>query len=464
LLWKIINQNNKSEVVDEAIYSISDIFEKKLMNLDVAIKYLKLCFDKIEKEDNIQCMKLFKNFMEIYGDEIRNEIIEINNQKDILQILLKNFENYIKLKKEQKNSLLYKIADNIEIRLRVIFFIYAQLNNNVFDKGFEPVLLSLWKSAILCPYSSDIEKNCFCSYLFHRSDVIENNKEIRNYLFYKIMLDEIKNPPHNIIYNEICLFNKLIYTINRDKFVWLGSIQRVGDPNDIDGFDFLWKILKVNDIEKVRRSICSMLVYMCINPTSIKNAKRCEEVWNNYYQRIFNMIKKHRDNDVVTINNIVFLLQTFVDYLNRDSTFIIEQLPRFNKNNCISIPFYNGNQNVTKQIPIDLEKDKVYMIKERVSYYFKIPFKLVELKFRNELMPIQYEDDDKYFNSFINMDMNTNIEIDVFEGPYKIYTLFKNPKKILLEDENISGCCLRSERRFPDGTGHRPGVSTFGGS
>jgi hypothetical protein len=156
LLWKIINQNNKSEVVDEAIYSISDIFEKKLMNLDVAIKYLKLCFNKIEKEDNIQCMKLFKNFMEIYGDEIRNEIIEINNQKDILQILLKNFENYIKLKKEQKNSLLYKIADNIEIRLRVIFFIYAQLNNNVFDKGFEPVLLSLWKSAILCPYSSDI--------------------------------------------------------------------------------------------------------------------------------------------------------------------------------------------------------------------------------------------------------------------------------------------------------------------
>ena len=101
LLWKIINQNNKSEVVDEAIYSISDIFEKKLMNLDVAIKYLKLCFDKIEKEDNIQCMKLFKNFMEIYGDEIRNEIIEINNQKDILQILLKNFDNYIKLKKEQ---------------------------------------------------------------------------------------------------------------------------------------------------------------------------------------------------------------------------------------------------------------------------------------------------------------------------------------------------------------------------
>ena len=172
LLWKIINQNNKSEVVDEAIYSISDIFEKKLMNLDVAIKYLKLCFDKIEKEDNIQCMKLFKNFMEIYGDEIRDEIIEINNQKDILQILLKNFDNYIKLKKEQKNSLLYKIADNIEIRLRVIFFIYAQLNNNVFDKGFEPVLLSLWKSAILCPYSSDIEKNVFCSYLYNRSDFI----------------------------------------------------------------------------------------------------------------------------------------------------------------------------------------------------------------------------------------------------------------------------------------------------
>ena len=439
LLWKIVNQNNKCVVVDEAIYSISEIFDKKLLDIEVAIKYLKLCYNKVEKEDNIQCMKLFKNFIEIYGDEIRDEIIEINNKRDILQMLLKNFDNYVKLKQEEKNNLLYKIADNVEIRLRVIFFIYAQLNDNIFDKKFEPVLLSLWKSAILCPNSGDIEKNHFCSYLYNRQDVVENNEEIRNYLFYKIMLDEIKNPPHNIIYNEICLFNRLLYAINRNKFIWLDSIQRVSNPNDIDGFDFLWKILKVNEVEKVRKSICSMLVYMCINPTSIKNTKKCEEVWNDYYKRVYQLIKKHRDNDAITINNIVFFLQTLVDYLNKDSTFIVSQISRYNKNDCINVPFYYGNQNVTKQIPVDLEKDKVYMIKERVSYYFQIPFKLVELKFRNELMPIQYEDDDKYFNTFINMDMNTNIEIDVFEGPYKIFTLPKNPKKVLLEDENISG-------------------------
>ena len=439
LLWKIINQNDKYEVVDEAIYSISEIFEKKLLDIKVAIKYLLLCFDKIEKEDNIQCMKLFKNFMEIYGDEIRDDIIKINDKKDILAILLKNYDNYMKLKEEDKKKLLYKIADNVEIRLKVLFFIYSQLNDNIFDKEFESVLLSLWKSTILCQNSRDTEKNIFCLYLYKRGDVIENNEEIRNFLFYKIMLDEIKNPPHNIIYNEICLFNKLLYTINRNKFIWLGNVQRVADPNEIDGFDFLWKILKVNDIEKVRKSICSMLVYMCINPQSIKNTKKCEEVWNDYYQRIFKMIKKHRDNDALTINNIVYLLQTFVDYLNKDSTFVIAQLPAFNKNNCINIPFYCANQNVTRQIPIDLEKDKIYMIKERVSFYFQIPFKLVELKFRNELMAIAYEDDDKYFNSFINMDMNTNIEIDVYEGQYKIYTLYKNPKKILLEDENISG-------------------------
>ena len=439
LLWKIININDKCEVVDEAIYSISEIFDKKLLNIEIAIKYLRLCFAKIEKEDNIQCMKLFKNFMEIYGDEIKEEIIEINNKKDILSILLKNFDNYVKLREDEKKSLLYKTADNILIRLKVIFFIYAQLNDNIFDKVFEPILLSLWKSAILFPNSRDVEKNIFCSYLYNRPDVIENNEEIRNYLFYKIMLDDIKNPPHNIIYNEICLFNKLLYTINRHKFIWLGNVQRVGDPSEIDGFDFLWKILKVNDVEKVRKSVCSMLVYMCINPISIKNTKKCEEVWNDYYQRIFKMIKKHRDNDALTINNIVFLLQTFVDYLNKDSTFVINQLPKFNKNNCINIPFYFASQNISKQIPVDLEKDKVYMIKERVSFYFQIPFKLVELKFRNELMAIAYEDDDKYFNSFINMDMNTNIEIDVYEGQYKIYTMYKNPKKIILEDENISG-------------------------
>ena len=437
LLWKIMIQSNKYEVVDEAVYSISNIFDKKIMDIDIAIHYLYQCFEKIEKKDNIQCLNLFKNLMEIYGSEITQNIIDINNQRDILDLLLKNFNDYIKLTQEQKNSALYKIPDNIEIRLRVIFFIYGHLNNNIFDKNFQPILLSLWKSAILSPNSRDIEKNIFCSFLYNRDDIIVNNKEIRNYLYYKIMLDEIKNPPHNIIYNEICLFNKLLYAINNNKFIWLGNIQRVEDPNLIDGFDFLWKILKVNDIEKVRRSICSMLVYMCINPTSIKNTKKCEEIWDNYYQRIFKMIKKHRDNDTITINNIVYLLQNFVDYLNKDSTFIINRLPRIDKNNCINIPFYFGTQNITKQIPIDLEKDKIFMIKERVSFYFQIPFKLVELKFRNELLAIPYEDDDKYFNSFINMDMNTNIEIDVYEGPYKIYVPYRNPKKILLEDENI---------------------------
>ena len=437
LLWRIMIQSDKYEVVDEAVYSISEIFDKKIMEIKIAINYLKKCFEKIETKDNIQCLKLFKNIMEIYGEEIRQNIIEINNQKDILNLLLKNFDDYIKLNQDQKNSALYKIPDNIEIRLRVIFFIYGHLNNNIFDKNFQTILQSLWKSAILNPNSRDVEKNYFCLFLNKRDDIIENNEEIRNFLFYKLMLDEIKNPPHNIIYNEIYLFNKLLYAINYNKFIWLGNIQRVEDPNLIDGFDFLWKILKVNDIEKVRKSVSSLLVYMCINPKSIKNTKKCEEVWDNYYQRIFKMIKKHRDNDALTINNMVYLLQNFVDYLNRDSTFIPNKIPRIDKNNCINIPFYFGTQNITKQIPIDLDKDKIYMIKERVSFYFQIPFKLVELKFRNELLAIPYEDDDKYFNSFINMDMNTNIEIDVYEGPYKIFIPYRNPKKILLEDENI---------------------------
>ena len=437
LLWRIMIQSNKYDVVDEAVYSISEIFEKKMMTINIAIDYLNKCFEKIEKKDNIQCLKLFKNIMEIYGSAIRQNIIEINNKTDIMNLLLKNFDDYIKLSQDQKNSALYKIQDNIEIRLRVIFFIYAHLNNNVFDKNFFPILLSLWKSAILNPNSRDTEKNIFCLFLYKSDNIIESNEEIRNYLYYKIMLDEIKNPPHNIIYNEICLFNKLLYAINNNKFLWLGNIQRLEDPNSIDGFDFLWKILKVNDIEKVRKSICSMLVYMCINPLSLKNVKKCEEVWDNYYQRIFKMIKKHRDNDAITINNIVYLLQNFVDYLNKDANFIMNRIPRVDKNNCINIPFYFGTQNITKQIPIDLEKDKVYMVKERVSFYFQIPFKLVELKFRNELLAIPYEDDDKYFNTFINLDMNTNIEIDVYEGPYKIFIPYRNIKKILLEDENI---------------------------
>ena len=74
LLWKIINKNDKYEVVDVAIYSISEIFDKKLLNIEVAIKYLNLCFDKIEKEDNIQCMKLFKNLWKFMEMKLRMKL------------------------------------------------------------------------------------------------------------------------------------------------------------------------------------------------------------------------------------------------------------------------------------------------------------------------------------------------------------------------------------------------------
>ena len=107
LLWRIMIQSNKYDVVDEAVYSISEIFEKKMMTINIAIDYLNKCFEKIEKKDNIQCLKLFKNIMEIYGSAIRQNIIEINNKTDIMNLLLKNFDDYIKLSQDQNNSALY---------------------------------------------------------------------------------------------------------------------------------------------------------------------------------------------------------------------------------------------------------------------------------------------------------------------------------------------------------------------
>lgn len=64
--------------------------------------------------------------MEIYGSEITQNIIDINNQRDILDLLLKNFNDYIKLTQEQKiqHFIKYLIISKLDY---VLYFLFMDI-------------------------------------------------------------------------------------------------------------------------------------------------------------------------------------------------------------------------------------------------------------------------------------------------------------------------------------------------
>ena len=437
LLWRIINENEKSEIVDQSINSLSIVFKNKIFDKNLVEKYLIASEDKIENEDNVQCMKVFKTIIQIYGEELKNEIQEMDSKKNLMDILIKNCEVYIKSKDETKQLSLYSQSINIEIRLQIIFFIYDILHKKNKEE-FKTTLTSLWKIFVLNENSKDLDKNIISRFIFNHFNYFEESQNLMEYVFNNIIINEEMNPPEIINYNIFALFNKFFDNVNslKNKFTFVGNYKRIKNVDDLEGFEFFWKILKVTKWEKVKRGISTYLINLCLNPVNLKNKDDCVSMWKIFYNRIYNLIKKNNGNENITINNIVYFLQkfiTFVDNDNKQICVIDEKKEKY----PFTVNFILSSQNISKKIPVNLETDLIINLKEKASYYFKIPFKLIEIKIRNELISFQYEDDDKLFSSFINSKNSNSLEIEVNEIPNKIYTLENNPKKMILENENI---------------------------
>ena len=437
LLWKIINENEKSEIVDKSIDALSIVFKKKIFDKDLVYLYLIASENKIENEDNVQCMKVFKTIIQIYGEELKNEIQELDSKKNLMNILINNCNVYIKSKDETKQLSLYGQAINIEIRLQIIFFIYDILHKKNKEE-FKHTLTSLWKIFILDENSKELEKNIFSRFLYNQFNYFEESQNLMEYIYENIIINEELNPTEGINYNIFSLFNTFFHKVNslRNKFTYVGNYSRIKSVDDLEGFEFFWKILKVTKWEKVKRGISSLLINLCLNPVSLKNKDDCYSIWKTYYNKIYNLIKKNNGNENFTINNIVYFLYQFVKIVENDNKQIFVYDEKKNKY-PFTINFFLPSQNITKKIPVNLEEDLIINLREKASYYFKIPFKLVELKLKNELISIEYEDDDKLFSSFINSENSGSLEIEVNEAPNQLYTLENNPKKLILENENI---------------------------
>ena len=81
----------------------------------------------------------------------------------------------------------------------------------------------------------------------------------------------------------------------RNKFTFVGNYIRIKNVDDLKGFDFFGKI--VTKFEKVKRGISSELINLCLNPVSLKNKDDCYSMWKNYYNKIYNLIKKNNGNE-----------------------------------------------------------------------------------------------------------------------------------------------------------------------
>ena len=445
ILWKIINLNQNEEIVDKSIVSFTNVFQKKIFNIEIINNYLNLCFDKIKNEDNLACMLLFKNIIEIYNKEIYNKLNEINQNNNLIELLLNLAENYVNNPNKEKSSVYKKQGKIVMTRLTVIYFIYNLLYNNDIEL-FKSIFNKIWEIFILNNNSDENDRDYF-GYFIYNILYKNLNDEIKIFMYNDIFLNEKLNPPEQIQFSLFCVMNSFFYDVNYiyKNFIKIGNSKRFGKYDNLIGMEIFWNILKFSIFDKCLNLASEQLNLIILNPISISEKEIYDNLFMKYYENIYFLIKKNNSNKNVTINNIVYYLLKLNDAIINDNKYIyydkkLLEKNKNNNNNNNNVEFYLNftltTQNLTKKIPIDIQNDTIYNIRQKVSQIFKIPLKLVQIKLKSEMLPILYENDSTLISKYCSK-TEGSLDFEVSEIANKYYLLENNPKKLILENENI---------------------------
>jgi len=167
----------------------------------------------------------------------------------------------------------------------------------------------------------------------------------------------------------------------------------------------------------------------------------CIKYWNNSFNRFYDVLNKCIDNN--DRNGIVGLI-TFINTLIKEIDYKGEVIT------SDYVQFFNAGDEYTficpernfKQVVIVGIQEPVWSVREKISYYSKIPINNVT--FKNNKRFINYNDDFSLFNELAIK----NYIVDIIETGNILSSLSTNPRTMIKNDETIFNSLFKLLKQY----------------
>jgi len=252
-----------------------------------------------------------------------------------------------------------------------------------------------------------------------------------------------------LIFEKYFLYINLKY----NKVNYETKILRV-TADKIIGIDSLWTILTNTNTEVVRVKAAKLLVSLTIYLKSFSDINMSINYWNNSLEKFYSVlnskIQKNEENnhDNNNSNNnasngiiglIKFINTLFKEVDNGGEVIASDYVQFYNKGD--EYTFICPEKNFKQAIIIGTN-EPVWSVREKISYYTKIPINNVFLK--NNKRFINYNDDFTLFNSLAIK----NFIVDVLDINNIVGSLSTNPCTIIKQDDRLFNGLFKLLRQY----------------
>ena len=449
MLQNIIFKLTDEKLINKALETVVLLFNKQIFTSEeVIINKLNECIEAITDNSLIfQHFKLLDCLLS--GDmtpNIKQMLKQNNKKKDLMKTLLNNLEFLLTstYSSNENNNVnrsgkdLFDYASNLGIRLTLIFRLQKIFEYNLTQvKELLNDLWSLFMENKLKLNLKDVDKNVFSRELFKNIDTNLNEINIKKFLYKDILINEKRNVPSFVMFNNMLTVTKLLKEINtmNQKGIITNNIFQCDSPKDIEGFDFIWKVLRYSKNQNSLKHSASLLIDLLIGPINRNNKLLIEncKLYNDYFKTTFinndseieNTNNNESDNLIVDIIDLYFhsiLDKTKIILHKENLTEIRFPKLQVQKETVMNVIINYSNQILSLQLN---EGENIFDLKNYLSHYYLIPYKIFNLYYEGNVIDDNLQlKDIKTIQSTDNNNNNTyTIKIEKDESIINIFTL-----------------------------------------
>lgn len=363
--WSLIQDDSLAPqiITDLALTSIQEILRIDYC-ISTRIVYITKSIENLK--ENISVPQSLHLVLGLYS-ESNNDIQQFIAKYNLVEILLKSCEHYLKLISTKLSSI--KMKENIgesvydgkyshkrNLDERLKFFEFALLiRSSIISQAH---IFKLW-SLFIIDCKSEYSKQLFLNWLSKDSLSNKTNwlKEESNYLF-----EIISNSRSQFINSlEEQYYNCFV------KFFKLVNLPQNKADNVIIGIDSLWECVSYSQNENIRHLFSELLVSTYLN-WNIFPKENIDDIYISFIDFCMNLLKSaEKVNNHSVIANLIRLLILFIETADGKKYSSSNSSPK----NLIEVMLKPGNVSLKLEI---IEGEALGFIKKRIANAFNIPF------------------------------------------------------------------------------------------